>query len=120
MHSSSEEAKALQNILVSQATDGNEDDATYLMLRRMELDAPTLITMVPQCVNTCRSINQFWHFIKNKYGTYAERRSYLWDEFRALLDLIEKGGSSPGDHVVTCAIERFDSEHVRVAWIKTL
>lgn len=120
MHPLSEEAEALQHMLVSQATGGNEDDTAYLMLRRTILDDPTLATMVPRCVNTCRSLSQFWQFIKNKYGTYAERRTYLWDEFRPLLDYVEKGGSSPADHVVTGAIERFDSEHVRVAWTKSL
>ena len=93
MHPLAEEAEALQHMLVSQATGGSEDDTAYLMLRRTILDDPTLATMVPRCVNTCRSLSQFWQFIKNKYATYAERRTYLWDEFRPLLDYVEKGGS---------------------------
>jgi hypothetical protein len=120
MHPLSEEAEALQSILVSQATGGNEDDTAYLQLRRAVLDDPTLATMVPRFVNTCRSLSQFWQFIKGKYGTYAERRNYLWDQFRPLIDYVEKGGTSPADHVVTGAIERFDSEHVRSAWTKSL
>ncbi|MEB0093219.1 abortive infection family protein [Pseudomonas sp. CCI1.2] len=120
MHPLSEEAESLQNILVSQATGGKEDDTAYLMLRRALLDDPTLATMLPRFVNTCRSLSQFWQYIKNKYGTYAERRAYLWDQFRPLLDYVEKGNFSPADDVVTGAIERFDSENVRTAWTKSL
>lgn len=120
MHPLLEDVEALQNILVSEATGGNEDDSAYTLLRRTVLDDPSLTTMVPRFVNTCRSLGQFWQFIKNKYGTYAERRAYLWEEFRPLMEYVEKGGSSPADHVVTGAIERFDSEHVRMAWTKSL
>lgn len=86
MHPLSEEAEALQNILVSQATGGNEDDTAYLMLRRAILDDPTLATMIPRFVKTSRSLGQFWQFIKGKYPSYAERRTYIWDHFRPLLD----------------------------------
>jgi len=82
MHPLSEEAEALQHTLVSQATGFDEDDTAYLMLRRTILDDPSLVALVPRCVNTCRSLSQFWQYIKNKYGTYAERRTYLlstWD-----------------------------------------
>ncbi len=64
MHPLSEEVEALQHMLVSQATGGNEDDATYLKLRRTILDDPALAARVPRFVSTCRSLSQFWQFIK--------------------------------------------------------
>lgn len=120
MHPLSEDAESLQQILVAQATGSSEDEGDYLRLRSAVLADPTIATMVPRFLKTSRSLSQFWQFIKAKYGTYAERRTYLWDEFRPLLEFLEKGGSSPADLVVTGAIERFDSEHVRVAWAKSL
>jgi hypothetical protein len=90
MHPLSEEAEALQGILVSQATGGNEDDVAYLRLRQLIMADPTLAALLPRFVRTCRSLSQFWQFIKGKYGTYAERRTYIWDEFRPLLDYAEK------------------------------
>lgn len=120
MHPLSEEAESLQGILISQATGGNENDIAYLKLRQVIMADVTLATMVPRFVRTCRSLSQFWQFIKGKYGTYAERRDYIWEEFRPLLDYVERAGTSPADDVVTGAIERFDSEHVRAAWTKSL
>lgn len=120
MHPLSEEAEALQGMLVSRATGGDEDENAYTQLRQVVMSDPTLAAKIPQFVQKCRSLNQFWQFIKNKYGSYAERRTYLWDEFRPLLDYVEKGYASPADHVVTGAIERFDSEHARLAWTKSL
>lgn len=115
-----EEAESLQHILVSQATGGGEDEAEYTRLRQAVLSQSALEAHIPRFVRTCRSLGQFWQFIKNKYGTYAERRTYIWDEFRPMLDLLERGGLSPSDAVVTNAIENFDSEHVQAAWSKAL
>lgn len=115
-----EEAESLQYILVSQATGGGEDEAEYTRLRQAVLSQSALEAHIPRFVRTCRSLGQFWQFIKNKYGTYAERRTYIWEEFRPMLDLLERGCLSPSDTVVTNAIENFDSEHVQAAWSKAL
>jgi hypothetical protein len=120
MHPLLEEIEALQGILISRATGGDEDESAYAKTRQAVIADPSLATMIPRFVKTSRSLGQFWQFIKGKYPSYAERRTYIWDHFRPLLDYAEKGGSSPADHVVTGAIERFDSEHVRVAWTKSL
>lgn len=79
-----------------------------------------LAPLVPKFVRTCRSLSQFWQFIKQKYQTYAERRTYLWDEFRALLERIEQERTGPADEAVTAAIEKFDAEHLQTAWRKAL
>ncbi|MGO4332488.1 abortive infection family protein [Cupriavidus sp. M-11] len=63
---------------------------------------------------------QFWQFIKHKFPSYAERRTYLWNEFRPLIEMIEQSSSGPADHVVTAAIERFDADHLQAAWRKAL
>lgn len=115
-----EEVESLQHILVSQATGGIEDEAEFTRLRQVVLSQSLLESLVPRFVRTCRSLGQFWQFIKNKYGTYAERRTYIWDEFRPMLELLERGGLSPSDSMVTGAIEKFDSQHVQAAWSKAL
>lgn len=120
MHALFEDVESLQGILVSHATGGSEDEAEYMRLRQVLLSQASLESLVPRFLRTCRSLGQFWQFIKNKYGTYAERRTYLWNEFRPLLDLLERGGLSPSDQMVTLAIEKFDSAHVQAAWSKAL
>jgi Abortive infection C-terminus len=120
MHALSENVESLQGILVSQATGGVEDEAEYTRLRQTVLSQAALEPLVPRFLRTCRSLGQFWQFIKNKYGTYAERRTYIWDEFRPMFELVERGGLSPSDQIVTLAIEKFDSAHVQAAWSKSL
>jgi hypothetical protein len=115
-----EQVESLQSLLVSHATGGQEDEAEYTRLRQVVLAQAGLEPITPRFVRTSRSLGQFWQFIKGKYGTYAERRTYLWDEFRPMLDLLERGALAPSDQIVTVAIERFDSANVQAAWSKAL
>ncbi len=115
-----EQAESLQILLVSHATGGQEDEAEYTRLRQVVLAQADLEPVAPRFLRTSRSLGQFWQFIKGKYGTYAERRTYLWNEFRPMLDLLERGALVPSDRIVTIAIERFDSANVQAAWSKAL
>lgn len=115
-----DEIESLQNLVVSHATGGAEDEAEYTRLRQVVLSDGVLELLAPRFIRTCRSLGQFWQFIKNKYGTYAERRTYLWDEFRPMLDTLERGGPTPSDAVVTNTLEKFDAAHVQAAWSKAL
>jgi hypothetical protein len=115
-----EEVESLQNLLVSEATGGNEDEAEYTRLRQVVLAEPSIEPLVPRFLRTSRSLGQFWQFIKNKFGKYAERRQYLWDEFRPMMDVLERGGTAPSDLVVTASLEKFDASHVQAAWSKAL
>jgi hypothetical protein len=71
-------------------------------------------------VRRYRNLDQFWGFIQPKFPSYAERRKFIWDKFRALSDIVESGGDHPSDIVVTNALDRTDAEHVRIAWTKAL
>lgn len=120
MHELSEQVESLQGLLVSQATGVVEDESEYTRLRQVVLSVPALELCTPRFLRTCRSLGQFWQFIKGKYGTYAERRTYLWDEFRPMLELLERGGTSPSDQVVSVALENFDAANLQAAWSKAL
>lgn len=71
------QAEALQNLLISTATGGSEDDAEFVRLRQTLLSNAAVDSLIPQFLRACRSLAQFWQFIKFKYKTYAERRDYL-------------------------------------------
>lgn len=114
------ETEALQNLLVAAATGSSEDSGEFLRLRQVVLSQPALDPLVPQFLRTCRSLGQFWQFIKEKFGTYAERRKYLWDEFRPLLEILERGGPSPSDQVASNAFDKIDAGNVQAAWSKAL
>jgi len=85
-----DQTETLQNLLISEATGGNEDDAEYVRLRQMLLANAALESLMPKLLRTCRNLAQFWQFIKFEFGTYAERRNYIWSEFRPVLDAIER------------------------------
>ena len=112
--------ETLQNLLISQATGGGEDDAEYIRLRQMVLSNSALDPLLPKFLRTCRNLAQFWQFIKFKFGTYAERRNYIWEEFRPILAAIEQGSLAPSDSVVTQTLQKFDASHVQGAWSKAL
>ncbi len=120
MHELYDQTESLQNLLVSRATGGTEDDAEYLRLRQVVLAEPSLEAYVPRFLRTCRNLAQFWQFIKYDHGSYAERRQFLWNEFRPMLEMLERGGQTPSDQVVSGAIEKFDSAHIQAAWSKAL
>ena len=114
------QTEALQNLLISQATGGNADDAEFVRLRQMLLTKPALDSLVPRFVRTCRNLSQFWQFIKYKHSTYVERREFIWAEFRPLLGLLERGPLSLADQLVSERLEKFDASHVQAAWSKAL
>lgn len=120
MHPLYEDAESLQGLLVSHATGGMEDEGEYTRLRQVVLAQVSIEPLAPGFLRTSRSLGQFWQFIMNKFGTYAERRTFLWDEFRPMLEVLERNGISPSDSVVSNAILKFDSAHVQAAWSKAL
>lgn len=115
-----DQAEALQNLLISQANGGSEDDAEYVRLRQVMFTNIALDPLLPRFLRTCRNLPQFWQFIKFKYNTYAERREYIWGEFNPMLEAIERGALAPSDAIVTQKLKNFDAAHVRDAWSKAL
>jgi hypothetical protein len=79
----------LQNGLIARATgvDGFDGgDPEYQELRRFFASRPDTKAELPDFVHRCRDLSQFWGFIKSAYGAYAERRAFIWEAFRPLLD----------------------------------
>ncbi|GHE22824.1 abortive infection family protein [Halomonas urumqiensis] len=113
-----EQAESLQNMMVSRATGGDASPWEYGQVRQALLSDGSIAPLVPHMVKTCRTPDQFWGFIK-QWPSYAERREYVWGEFRPLLDKLEEVGA-PSDMTVTENLERYDSEHVHAAWHKAL
>ncbi len=112
--------ETLQNMLVSFSTNGGADDAEYSALRRQLIAIPSVRDRLPRFVLTCQNLGQFWAFIKCQYGTYAERRKYLWGEFAPLLSELEGLTRAPADERVSEALRQFDADHVHQVWERAL
>ena len=70
---------------------------------------------MPQFVRTCRSLREFWSYIKDKSPTYQRRRDYLSKEFDNVLIKLEDNffSASRLDEV------GFDYEFVQQAHLDT-
>ena len=116
----SEKIEVLQNLLIAEATGGRCDAQEYRELRSEIVSHPLLKDVVPRCLRTCRTTAEFWGFIKCEFPTYAERRQYLWAEFRPLFERIEGQGTTPADSAIATALEKFDTNTVHSLWAKAM
>ncbi len=115
-----DKADCLVNILIDRATGGMDDEPGYQELRQHFVHDNTLATFLPSWFPRQRSLNQFWQFIKNKFGTYADRRQFLWDEFNRLLSHCESGENIPAEPDISEGLTSFDSASVNRAWRRTI
>jgi len=115
-----ERAQSLKNLLVAIATGSKDGDVAYLTLRAFFISAPSYNDLLPSFVRTNRDVSQFWQFIKEKFPSYAERRSYIWAEFTPLLDHLEGKNSRPLDKPTSEGLKSFDQESIHAAWQRAL
>lgn len=109
-------ATALVNVLIDRATGSNPSEQDYQLLRRFFIGHADWHNLLPRWFPAQRSLNQFWHHIKNRYSTYAERRTYLWDEFEPLLNRLEAGNVSPAEDDIEETLKKFTSGEVSRSW----
>ncbi len=78
-----------KNGLMSRATGGDIDPLLYRDARKSILGAPAVADVVPRFLRTCHNPDEFWSFIKNEYGTYADRRAFIAAQLNPLLDRLD-------------------------------
>jgi predicted nucleotide-binding protein len=89
-----EKVSYLMNLLMAHATGKDADDGEYQHLRNELLQKKRIGSLLPPWIKTHRSLHSFWGFIRDKYGTYADRRRFLNEEFEEALNLLEFGESA--------------------------
>jgi len=104
-----------QDTVIARATGDAVDNKLYMSLRSKLIANKTIEKWLPDWVKTKRTIEQFWLFIKGKYGKYQERKEFLWDEFAPVLNYLEYRASSPIEETVM-----FDEAHIHAQWEKAL
>jgi predicted nucleotide-binding protein len=88
-----EKVSYLLNLLVARATGMAADSGEYEQLRHELISNPRLKERLPSLLRVHRNLDSFWGFIQPKFGTYAERRTYLSEQFTPILDALEFGES---------------------------
>ena len=112
--------ESLKLHLVAFATGGDGNEGEYREMREILMAKPMLKTSLPDFIVVCRSLSEFWAFIKTKFATYSERREFLRAEFDPVLTLLERGIGAPGDEGISATVANVDSEFIRDAWTKAL
>ena len=112
--------ESLKSMLVSWATGGGGEDATYKNLRRELTVSPRTTKLLPRFVHQCRDLAEFWSFIKPKFSKYAERREFLRNEFNPLLTMLETENQTPSDATTTATVQAVTSSYIQEAWQKAL
>src|ERR1035441_10586109 len=79
-----EKLEKLQGSYIGTATDdsGSLEAADFARLRTEILTNTQIRNQIPDIVRKYRDQSQFWQFIKHKFAHYAERRQYIWAQFR--------------------------------------
>lgn len=112
--------ESLQCMLIDRATGGGANGDKYKRLRRRILSSSRVGNELPKFVETCRSIRQFWSFIKQEFDTYEERRNFIWSEFAPALNKLESRTESPADDSISDALKSLDAGYVEEMWGKAL
>ncbi|RSK42636.1 abortive infection family protein [Hymenobacter perfusus] len=115
-----EKAERLQNLMVRHATGGVELEEEYSELRREFVNHSIARNLVPSFVTDCRTLDQFWQFIKHEDGTYAGRKRFLWQSFSPLVSFCENQLSNQANQLLTNQIQTFGSEYVSQEWQKSI
>lgn len=90
-----EKVSYLLNLLIAHATGKAADSSEYEKLRHELLSNHQFSNHLPPWLKLHRNLDSFWGFIQPKFSTYAERRTYLSEQFTPLLDLLEFGAAAP-------------------------
>ena len=120
MNELAEDIETLQNALIAKATGGSADDREYQRLRILIKENTTVRDIAPKFLRTCHNLSQFWQFIQYEYDSYAERRQYIRDAFRPLLERLESSGLTPADEGVSSTLKAFNTETVHQLWSKAM
>lgn len=115
-----DKVETLKVLLVSRATGQYPDEIEYKNLRSELIAHPQTRETLPRFVHRCRTVPEFWSFIKPKFGRYAERCEYLQTEFDPLLTMLEAGSCMPSDAPITATVQSVDSVWIQDAWQKAL
>lgn len=95
----------LSNLLKNRARGNTVDDAEYKYLREELLANLEMEDYLPSFIRTNGDISSFWAFIKEKFGKYNERVTFISEEFKLVnmfLDSKVKGVTmTPAGSLIT-------------------
>lgn len=86
-----EKVSYLASLLTAHATGKDASSTDYEALRYELLSNSSVATLLPDWLKIHRNLDSFWGFIQPKFGSYADRRKFLAEEFSPALNVLEFG-----------------------------
>lgn len=86
-----EKVSYLASLVTAHATGEDASDEEFSKLRHELLSNKNLQKLLPNWLKVHRNLGSFWGFIQPKFGTYADRRKFIAEEFSPALSLLEFG-----------------------------
>jgi hypothetical protein len=116
------EIETLQNMLIAIATSNSSagNNSEYQRFRTNFINNTEINNLIPDFLKTNRTTEQFWQFIKYKFGSYAERRNYIWTEFTKVLNFLESKQKGIVDNSTSETIEKFNQDYITSQWKKAI
>lgn len=118
-----DEAETLRNSLIAYATSGNGgiDTKAYLEGRKRVLADVRLKDLAPRFLRTCRTLQDYWAWIKGEESTYAARRKLLREAFEPMLHFLDDESTGiPMDAAASEGIAALGEQEVMRAWERAL
>jgi hypothetical protein len=112
--------ESIQNVLISAATGGENDEQLYHDLRSKLLAHSGIKNLIPEFIKSNRTLEQFWYMIKHEDPTYAGRRMFIWDSFSKALNFAENSRLTPAESAVSSKILMLDHTSIKNEWTKAL
>jgi hypothetical protein len=126
-------AESLKGILEwqatgAQATSGQDysslvhgNERAYERIRRELLAEQKLAEILPEFIRNCRNLGDFWDFIKEKFPSYKERRTFIRNELNPLFDVLEtKPSAHPCDDQLSRILYGVNVSSIKDDWQKAL
>lgn len=86
-----EKVSYLASLLTAHATGKDASYSDYEKLRYDLLSNNSISSLLPDWLKIHRNLDSFWGFIQPKFGSYADRRKFLAEEFSPALNVLEFG-----------------------------
>jgi hypothetical protein len=113
--------RILKEITTARATGGFAEEEYYQTIRSALITNSLLKNRVPDFIIKNTTAQEFWQFIKHKFGSYAERRFFLQEEFEPLLNAsLALSSMSPHQDLIPEIILQINEHYIGETWRKAL
>lgn len=119
-----DQVERIKQVLRNRACGDQANDLEYSELRRSLMSSTFAASRLPRFVKTCRSLSEFWDFIKSPESShgglpsYASRRSFLTKEFEPLLEELEAKQFHVSEELDIDKVLGMDSDQISLLWEK--